>query len=362
MANILIVITQAENAGAQKAVLSLYEYLKDSHSVQILYFYVHDQEYFVQVRESFKCSRLMPNRSLKYIFRMLNLRKFVRNEKIDIVVTYTHWPNIIIPFLLAFSKIKVVANKRGSLIKFPILRKFESYSLSLPWVKSVVCVSDSLQKEAIDFQNICKSKLIKIPNAIDGGMKVKSASLSSDVYRVLFIGRLHEQKGIHYLMKGFLSFNKVSHTKIMLTVCGDGPLMPCVKEFVDTNNLEGCVKILGNVGDVTQYYMTHDVLLSTSLWEGFPNVLLEAGAVKLPIIATRVDGSSELIKNGWNGILIPAKSEDAVAQALKFAVNNPTALKQYADNLYADITERYDHASVGKLYNDLIMTVSNESS
>lgn len=117
----------------------------------------------------------------------------------------------------------------------------------------------------------------------------------------LMVGRLDEQKGYEYVLKSLIEC-KNKGMKIHLKILGDGPLKNKLKDMVRINKLD--VDFLGNVKNVIDYYSKAKALILTSIYEGFPNVLIEGLACGCPLISFDCPtGPSEIIDNS-NGILI----------------------------------------------------------
>lgn len=359
MKNILIVITQAENAGAQKAVLKLYDYLKSDFNVKIIYLYVQDEEYYKNVQTSYNVLTLMKNRNKKELVNLLNIRNIVKDSKIDLVFTYTHWSNILVPLLLFGLSIKIIANKRGALWKYPKVRFLESLILKINKVEKVICVSKSLYDEALKVQKVEESKIIHIPNGISCSKMHNNIIKNQLILKILFVGRLHEQKGIKYLLEGFNQVILNGNRNIQLTICGDGDLKQYVYEFIKTNNLSNFIDVKGNIKNINDYYISHDILISTSLWEGFPNVLLEASCFELPIIATGIDGNLELIEHKKTGYIIKDTNSKEVKESLEYAYHNYNKFQYYAKELKTVLREKFDDTIIKSRYMKVINEVIN---
>lgn len=128
------------------------------------------------------------------------------------------------------------------------------------------------------------------------------------------IGRLTEQKGHADLFTALKNVNK--YYQAHLFVIGSGPLESQLKRLIQIMGLEHYVHFLGNRNDVMDILPQLDLVISASLWEGFPTVLLEAMSQEIPVIATDISGSSELIKPGITGILVPPANPRILSDAI----------------------------------------------
>ena len=350
---LLIVTTQAENAGAQKAALKLYTYMEAKGlAVKTSYLYSLDESYTAYIKTNYQSHVFMPSRKISKLLSLFSIREFVRVNEISHVISYTHWSNILVPILLFGCNVKVIANKRGGLWKYPFVRFFEGIILNSALVNKVICVSKGTYIEAKNDQSIPENKLYHIPNGIKmTNVQNKNHYSKGECFNFLFVGRLHEQKGIEYLIKGFDKFfrqNKELNFK--LTVVGGGQLSKELKDFIQAVDISSYIDFVGNVSDVKSYYLDSHILVSTSLWEGFPNVLLEAASYRLPIVATNIDGSNELIKDRVSGYLFPSADADSVAKALEYSFYNYAEMVGYSKELINVLNNEYSDTKIRESY------------
>lgn len=124
----------------------------------------------------------------------------------------------------------------------------------------------------------------------------------------IFIGRLVKDKGINELVKAFKNLNQ-NNNKLLLV----GPLEteqdPLLAETLQEISSNKNIISMGFQKDVRPYLAISDVLAFPSYREGFPNVVMQAGAMELPSIVTDINGSNEIIINNENGMIIPAKND-----------------------------------------------------
>lgn len=128
------------------------------------------------------------------------------------------------------------------------------------------------------------------------------------------IGRLTDQKNHADLLKALESVNRVRPAYLL--VIGAGPLQENLIQMTRLLNLQDNVFFLGSRSDVLDILPHLDLLISSSLWEGFPTVILEAMALGVPVVATDVSGSRELVMDGKTGLLVPPHDPDALAEAI----------------------------------------------
>ena len=146
------------------------------------------------------------------------------------------------------------------------------------------------------------------PNGIDLEFYRPLATPRSDgVYRILFVGRLVEQKGVRYLLDALPGLRTQALQPVELVVVGDGPARPALEEQVSALGLEASVRFAGwaQRAEMPGHYQSADVFALPSFEEGMPNVVLEAMASGLPIVTTDIYGNRELVAHEENGLLFP---------------------------------------------------------
>lgn len=159
-----------------------------------------------------------------------------------------------------------------------------------------------------------------------------------DDFVFIFIGRMVKDKGINELV---LAFQNLNEPKFKLLLVGplekeQDPLLPETVVLIEnTNNIIS----VGFQRDVRPYLAISDVLVFPSYREGFPNVVMQAGAMELPSIVTDINGSNEIIINNENGIVVPVKNVLLLQNAMEKIykdVNFRTKLKNNSRKMIAD--------------------------
>ena len=126
-----------------------------------------------------------------------------------------------------------------------------------------------------------------------------------------------------------------------LLYIGEGELRADVQRRVDELGLQDSVHLPGWRPDVWRLMKSANALLLASHWEGLPNVILEAQAAELPVVATAVDGSRELIQDQLTGRLVPRGDTTAMANALGKILMNDAAAAELASNARRQVAEHY---------------------
>lgn len=185
-------------------------------------------------------------------------------------------------------------------------------------------------------------------------VQVEANNIRKDgVFTFVFIGRLVKDKGINELVKAFSRLHE-QHPNSRLLLVGPyeeklDPLNPETLSEIERNQ---AIESVGRQSDVRPWLAASDVFVFPSYREGFPNAVIEAGAMGLPSIVTDINGSREIIKDGVNGIIIPPRQSDTLLRAMEVFVTD----KDFAHRLSAHsrdlISSRYEQGFVRQCLKD----------
>ncbi|MGJ1537740.1 glycosyltransferase [Sphingobacterium multivorum] len=145
---------------------------------------------------------------------------------------------------------------------------------------------------------------------------------------ILSLGRLAPQKNQMLLLDALSEFQT---TAFICLIVGSGPLELELKIKIDKLGLNGKVRLLGHRSDIEDLLNISDFLVQSSVFEGFPNVFIEAVSVGLPILSTNVGSAKTLVKD--NGMLVPSNDCFALTNALKVMIQNLRYFKKEAENM-----------------------------
>ena len=117
------------------------------------------------------------------------------------------------------------------------------------------------------------------------------------------------------------------------------PVQPATRQIISTYKQ---IMFMGWQDDVRSFLAASDVFVLPSYREGFPNVVLQAGAMGLPCIVTDINGSNEIIHDGVNGLVVPPRDEEKLYDAMRFMLVNETVRQKLAAQSRALIVDRYE--------------------
>lgn len=166
-------------------------------------------------------------------------------------------------------------------------------------------------------------------------------------FTFIFIGRLVRDKGINELVDAFVRLNSQwPKTRLLLVGPYEENLDPLSPETLSAININEAIQCVGTQNDVRPWLAASDVFVFPSYREGFPNVVIEAGAMGLPSIVTDINGSREIIEDGKNGVIIPSHDENALYMAMDSFISNPKNVKRLAQQARPMIASRYEQGYV----------------
>tara|TARA_B100000795_G_scaffold269882_1_gene260896 strand:+ start:13282 stop:14466 length:1185 start_codon:yes stop_codon:yes gene_type:complete len=177
-----------------------------------------------------------------------------------------------------------------------------------------------------------------------------SLAINASNFVFIFVGRLVGDKGINELVAAFKKLQSTSSFTFQISLLLVGPSEPLLdplkqKTLEEINNNKNIISV-GFKSDIRPYLSIANVLAFPSYREGFPNVVLQAGAMGLPCIVTDINGCNEIIEEGKNGWIIPVKDENAILNSMRNCIlhRNKTTIKK--SNIRNIIKKKYQQQKV----------------
>jgi glycosyltransferase involved in cell wall biosynthesis len=198
-------------------------------------------------------------------------------------------------------------------------------------------------------------KIYRIPNGVD--ISGDFARHSSDVVRLVYLGRLDQEKAIDLMIRGFARLaGRSPHASLIIV--GDGECRRELEQLVEQLQLGARVSFKGAVRDVSTVLTEAEIFVSTSLSEGMSNSLLEAMSFGLVPLVSKVSGVSDIVEDGLSGLLFEPGDLDAYTIRLEQALAlSPEARQEIAARARATMAERFGIDQIARshvaLYRDL---------
>ena len=186
-------------------------------------------------------------------------------------------------------------------------------------------------------------------------LKAKSEKLRTpDKFTFLFVGRVVREKGINELCQAFDKLSGIAPVRLFLVGPYEDSLDPISepsREIIKNNpSIESVGAKYGN--ELLEYYAASDCFVFPSYREGFPNTVMEAGAMGLPSVVTDINGSREIIRDGKNGVIVPSKDADALFDSMLMMVRDKEKRERMAGNARKMIADRFEQSFVRKCLYD----------
>lgn len=179
----------------------------------------------------------------------------------------------------------------------------------------------------------------RTPQVMQQADKIRNEALTT----FIFIGRIVRDKGINELIEAFSRLNSERpNTRLLLVGRYEpelDPIHPSTRQAIDSNQ---AIEAVGSQSDVRPWLAASDVLILPSYREGFPNAVIEAGAMGLPSIVTDINGANEIIIHDRNGVIIPPRDSDAIYKAMLDLTDNPDKRTRLASEARQLVASRYD--------------------
>lgn len=180
-------------------------------------------------------------------------------------------------------------------------------------------------------------------------VKLASEIKEPNTFIFLYVGRIVGDKGINEMCQAFTELcSKYNNIRLLLVGSYEEALDPVSAQTKDLINQNTAIKVVGpkSRDELVAYYAASDCFVFPSYREGFPNTVLEAGAMGLPSIVTDINGSREIIQDGSNGLVITSKNVDELRKAMeRMIVDEPLRVKM-AGVARSCIVERYERSFV----------------
>jgi glycosyltransferase involved in cell wall biosynthesis len=221
----------------------------------------------------------------------------------------------------------------------------------LPYYDSVLCVSADLHRRCLQ-AGVPRGRCSVLENGIDleeyrrrqpTAAAKSRLGLPPDRLLVGAVGRLSPEKGFDLLIQAADRL-LAEGIDLELWILGEGDQKEALADLIRQLGRADRIRLLGYRGDLPGYYEAMDVLALSSYREGLPNVLLEAMALEVPVLATRVAGIPRLIQDGDNGLLVGPGQVDELAVGLRQLLRSPELRHRLAEAGRQTVTEDYSFA------------------
>lgn len=222
-----------------------------------------------------------------------------------------------------------------------------------------VCVSRAVAEFAIREQRLPPQDVTVISNGVDVERFAAARPLDLNPYGIpqgarviLAVGRLHQQKGHDLLIAAAVPILQ-QHPDVHVVIVGEGPERAALQSLIDGRQLASRVHLVGRQGNVAPWMKAAALFVLPSRWEGMPNVVLEAMAVGLPIVAGDVEGVRELITPNLTGCIVPPHSANDLTRAIVDLLADPALASRLKAAAQSVCRESLAESNVPRQYSAL---------
>ena len=287
----------------------------------------------------------IPSTNLFQLTGVSKFKKYFSDNKVDVVIGCQNKDVRLLgkasksvkdgPAIIGRQGVQLIKNKKRYKLLYTQL------------ADGIITNSKSLKKIYDDFGWWDNSFVRVIYNGIQTPVDVKTFDLSTissihkDTKIILSAGRLSTQKGFEYLINSAIQAKK-ENKDWKYFIAGTGKEKTYLQNLIYENDLTNYVFLLGFQKSIFPLIKACDIFVLPSLYEGLPNVLLEAMLYQTPVIATPVNGTAELIEDNKTGYLVPVKNSNAIYQVLNEAFDNPDKTKEIAINGHEFVLKNFN--------------------
>lgn len=298
------------------------------------------------------------------------LRSVVEQQRPDIVVTHSVKSHFLLWRSQVWREYPWVAFHHGYTttdLKMRVYNRLDRWSL--PHASRLVTVCHAFARELADNTGVPVEQIVVQHNSVRPTPQTSVADIqslrtrlgiASDERVVLTVGRLSREKAHIDLLAAFKHLRD-THPDISskLVIVGDGPERGRLEAAARADGLGERVIFAGHIsGDIQPFYAAADVFALPSHSEGSPNVVLEAMAANLPIVATAVGGVPEILEDNESALLVPANDPRAMAAAIARVLGDQDLAQRLTTNSAALVATRYAPAqyvrALVEIYGDVI--------
>lgn len=301
---IYFILSSLTAGGAERVYWLLSQYFNKAEFDVSLVLLDLRNPFFSPELEGIRVVNLNSIRASKSFFK---LYKLIKQERPYAVFTTGGHISTLLSIISCFVKIPYLIGRETSVIDIMITFAGPRAKLldlfvgaTYKRIRIGVCQSDEVKQSLARKYNIPVRKLVVIPNPVIPNNILKEKNHNPLNKRLIVVARLSIEKGLFRLLDIF----KDLPPDYSLNIAGEGPLRSEILDRINELQLENRVKLVGEVKDINSFLAKHDLMLLTSYTEGFPNVVVEALSVGVPVVSFLVGGIPNIIKNGFNGYII----------------------------------------------------------
>lgn len=295
-------------------------------------------------------------------FFFFHLFKAIKKESPDILHTFMFTSNTWGRFCGILLKVPVLIASERSTDPWKKWYHFKIDKILGKFTSKIICVSEEVEKVYKEKLNLPDEKFLVIKNGVDieyfdnieRKAELKQKFKIEEEKVILTGGRLSSEKGIDYFLRAAEKLIKI-FPPVKFLIVGEGSEREKLEREVESMNLEEKVIFTGYRDDLPQIMKISDVVVLSSKWEGLPNLLIEAMACKLPVVATNVGGCKEIVKEGENGFLVEYGDIENLTEKILYILKNPEMSEKMGKKGYEFIKTHFNIKDKIKQYENIYL-------
>ena len=353
MKKILLLFCTSKIGGAEKLKLMLLTRIdRDKYNIKALCMGVKGCLGKKIEEIGYEVDELRENPSCKNLFTTYKLVKYLKKERPDILHSSLFNANFHGRIAGLAARVPyIIPEEHGEHKEYKGI-KFLPYILADFFLSRlscfIVCCSKRLKEDILKRERLPHNKVISIENCLDRNMyRIKTERESvrkrhgiSDEFVFIMVGSLKARKGHEYLMETFGEVKKEGYC-FKCFFAGDGPLRETLDRKCLNLGLSEEIIFLGNIDEIADYLNASDAFVLPSFSEGLSIALMEAMLIGLPSVVTDVGSNADLIKTGFNGMVVEAGDKKELKDALIFYLQNKHMKAEFGKRSRSIIENRY---------------------
>ncbi|MFH1416473.1 MAG: glycosyltransferase [Elusimicrobiota bacterium] len=367
MIKVLFVLDCLEAGGAQRAFINLLDNLdRMRFSVSLV----------LVNKSGILCSRIPDNISVHNLnsraarFALFPLIKSIKSIRPDILVSTPTYISELVFLAKKISGIKIPVIMRCANLESVNLKK-ESFFTRLLIKRAyasadkVIALTETMRNDLVFNFSVKHPKIEVLPNMVDieSIEKEKKERVTdeffikkSEIPVIITVGSLTQQKGTETLIRAFAEYRKKKQAK--LVIVGDGILREELESLVSEMGVGDDVWFAGIRENPYKYIALSDVFVLPSLWEGFPNVLIEAMACRVPVITSDcIPAESRIVTGGLNGVIVPAGNAEELRDTLERVLGDFRYRTSLAEEGFKRAQD-FSNKKIVRQYEDLFSSIA----
>lgn len=302
--------------------------------------------------------------SFKGLCGIWKIRSLIHREKVSAVMTYHLSSDIIGCCIATITRVPVISSRRD--LGFQLSAKHNLfYRLCNRQYTAITAVSVAVKDAVVDTQGVDPSRVTVIHNGVAPEFfsypknKEKDYGIANNQIKICCLANIRPIKGHDFLLES-IGLLKASNSDFVFYFVGlfdkDDPYFQELQRKIRELKIEDHVRFIGGIpgNEVFEFLRKMDISVLASLSEGMPNTLLESMAAGLPVVATAVGGSVEVVKHGETGYLVPPEDVEKLSEKILLLLENPEKRQEMAQKARQRFRKKFFIEIMTDRYEDII--------